>query len=940
MNMLSTFAVAAALSATLDRKAFNDAAKVAKRVTEKRNTIPILSHVLVDISRDMVTLTATDLDLTATIELPAASEGAGRFTVDTYALADTLAKFKGETVALAYLGNGKAELVCSETGARVTLSSLPADDFPHFQPMKAEPVGFYMPTLQLRDAWEAARHAISSEETRYYLNGVFMHARNAKALDRTPEHDALAEELGTLRDLDHADVKARRDCYAVDNSVLDGLEGAIAAINVAMIARAVRSGAISSRINTLEAERCPLDTLTFAATDGHRLARVDVDLPEGAGPIADSIVPTKMVKTALAIIGKKGTGYQDARVTLGGRIALQLGRVRLESKLIDGTFPDYSRVIPSDCANKVRIDADALASAVSTVTAACNERTRAVALSAVSGEPLVLSASSPEQGRSAAMVDAEIFDSFNTGGDVSVAIGFNAKYLVDALGQFSGGTATIGISDAAGPALITGEGNGALTLVLMPMRVDASVLSVADAKALNMTPMERFMANMGGDGLTAKAFGALKREAVAFLVDGGTAKPAARNVVATLAAIATGDDAGHARGKLLQEATNGGPLRSVSAIDARNKAEALARDPMELVRRSHKAAEREAEPVEPVVDDTPAAPVSVDVPDDADLEEAAEGFTCDGCGRAEIDCSRDPCADVIADRDEPVDEDLAQDPAPAVAESESTPAPVEQSVAALARDTDFAPPPALDPPADVIEGVAGLPPVYLVKIEDVYGRVYFVDACDYASDKPMVRRLHKSGAPFTARESEGGGWIRICRENIARRILARGSVDKPAKPVAAAVKPAVADSMADRIAALEAAVASLSAGQPVTAASVPVAASVARPGRTAAHVRAIRAYLQLRASRTRIAELEQAHVNASRGWLEATEARRTAEREAERLSAAFECRDIALAETARLRVRCDALERLTVDSASLDVRPADKPAPAIIMPVATAGPRR
>lgn len=796
MNQFSSITAAAVgLCATVDRKSFADAAKAMKKIVEKRNTIPILSHVLVTLSADKVTLQGTDLDLQLSVEIPAGCACAGSFTIEAFGLIDALAKLKGDSLFVRHLGS-KVELSCNQTGARITLASLPATDFPHLKLQDAG-ASFTMPESALVAALDSVSHAISTEETRYYLNGAFMHVTG--------------------------------------------------------------------------------DTLKFIATDGHRLACYDAGLPEGAETLADAIVPTKAVKALLGIIGKKAAGYVSI-LQRGTSIQFSFGRFRLLTKIIDGTFPDYTRVIPNANDKRLSVDSPALVAALATVTATQTERTRAVALSAVDGQPLVLSTTSIENGRAATAIDAH-----HVGGEI--AIGFNAAYLVAAAKQFKG-SMTLVLADAAAPTRIESVDRPELTLVLMPMRVDASVMTVADVDALNKSPMDKLM-EAGGGAMGAKAFGLIQRDAVAYLVASGTETARARQIVKTLAAINGGDDTGHAKGALYTQALNGGTARSFAAMNGA--------------------------PVE-----TPAAPVG-----DEDLREASEGFDCSACGRPEFDCSREPCADVIADRDEEASDEA--DAVELVGPVETPAEPVEpepESVAALSAETET--------PAEPMQDnqIATDSPVAPIKVETVYGQIVFVDADDFASDKPLVRRRHKDGREFVERESQGGAWQRICRDNIKRQVLGRNSPNKPrAVPVATPAAPMVDVALGERLAALESIVAGL--GQPVAVTLEPVAK------RSAAHVRAIRAYLQLRQSRAVLAKVQAAR---DTNLLNACSSMRAADSNAAKLKAAIECRDIAVAETNQLRVRCKALESLHAVSEQVDAMPSSAKI-GLIMPVATAGPR-
>jgi DNA polymerase-3 subunit beta len=350
-------------------------------VVERRNTIPILSNVLLAADGAELRLMATDLDLQVVETIPVEVTSPGATTVSAHTLFDIVRKLpEGAQVALE---TQEQKMWVTAGRARFQLQTLPREDFPVIGESDL-PVSFTLPAETLRDIIDKTRFAISTEETRYYLNGIFLHATR-----ETP----------------------------------------------------------------------PL--LRAVATDGHRLARVELPLPEGAEGMPDVIVPRKCVSEVRKLLDERDGSVEIALSP--GRIRFAIGAAVLTSKLIDGTFPDYSRVIPTANDRLLRIDPASLAECVDRVTAIASEKTRAVKLS-LDKDRVTLSVVSPENGSASEDVPAD-YDA--PGFDV----GFNSRYLLDILGQVEGDSVEVHLADAAAPTLIReSEASNAL-YVLMPMRV-------------------------------------------------------------------------------------------------------------------------------------------------------------------------------------------------------------------------------------------------------------------------------------------------------------------------------------------------------------------------------------------------------------------------------------------------------------------------------------
>lgn len=352
----------------------------ARAAVQRRNTIPILHNVLIEAAADgAITITASDLDVMIVRRLRATQvSGAAQFTIAGHRLADVVSAFDpGAQVTLEI--DGPAVVVKSGR-ARLRFSTLPATDFP-LLPAPTSPTEFQIDAAALLRAISAVRHAISSEETRYYLNGIFAHVSAGK--------------------------------------------------------------------------------LRFAATDGHRLARYVTDVPAGADGMPDVILRTRCIELLRSATDESD---QVLSVAIGrDRVSFDIDEMRIVAKVIDGTFPDYTRVIPASTTSSLDVDADALDGALHRVGLATDDKVRSVKLS-VTREHVIASTTSPEHGEAVEEIASEL-------DGTPIEIGFNLRYLRDAIGAASADTLRFGFGDAASPTLIHSIASDALTLVLMPMRV-------------------------------------------------------------------------------------------------------------------------------------------------------------------------------------------------------------------------------------------------------------------------------------------------------------------------------------------------------------------------------------------------------------------------------------------------------------------------------------
>lgn len=356
----------------------------AQSVVERRNTIPILANVLIEAEEDTVSFRATDLDIEVVDKTPAKVERAGATTANAVMLHDIVRKLPDGALVKLTDDSAEQRLTVEAGRAHFTLSTLPREDFPV---MAATDYGanFTAPAPILRRLFDKSKFAISNEETRYYLNGVYMHV-------------AESEEGPVLR---------------------------------------------------------------CVATDGHRLARVDAEVPVGAEDMPGVIVPKKTVGELRKLLDD-----DDAQIAVSvseTKVRFATPEITLVSKVIDGTFPDYARVIPTANPREMKVEAREFAEAVDRVATVSSERSRAVKL-ALDEDRLVLSVTAPDAGAAEEELTVDYPHD-------RLEIGFNAKYLLEIASQVDRENAVFRFNSSGDPTLMQEGGDSSAIYVVMPMRV-------------------------------------------------------------------------------------------------------------------------------------------------------------------------------------------------------------------------------------------------------------------------------------------------------------------------------------------------------------------------------------------------------------------------------------------------------------------------------------
>ena len=369
---------------SIERAALLKAVSQAQSVVERRNTIPILANVLIEAEGSDVSFRATDLDIEVVDKAAAQVERAGATTVSATTLHEIVRKLPDGALISLTADSAAGRLTVEAGRSNFSLATLPREDFPVMATSEYQS-NFKAPAPVLRRLFDKSKFAISTEETRYYLNGVYMHISDSEG-----------------------------------SKVL----------------------------------RC-------VATDGHRLARIDAPMPEGAAEMPGVIVPRKTVGELRKLLDD-----DDMEIAVSvseTKIRFATPDITLTSKVIDGTFPDYTRVIPQGNTRKMEVDASDFARAVDRVATVSSERSRAVKLQ-LDEDRLVLSVNAPDSGAA----EEELVVAY---ADERLEIGFNAKYLLEIASQVDRENAVFLFNSSGDPTLMREGNDMSAVYVVMPMRV-------------------------------------------------------------------------------------------------------------------------------------------------------------------------------------------------------------------------------------------------------------------------------------------------------------------------------------------------------------------------------------------------------------------------------------------------------------------------------------
>lgn len=370
---------------TIERAALVRALGHIQSIVEKRNTIPILSNVLIRATEGAVQFIATDMEIEVIETAPGQVERDGSVTTSAIKLYEISKKLPDGAQIQLIQPEGEMILQVKSAKSNFKLGCLPVSDFP-LMPAEQSERQLDIPSQGLKNLIDATKFSMSNEETRFYLNGIYFHT--------------LLDENGKK------------------------------------ILRAV-------------------------ATDGHRLAQSDIALENQDLDVPGIILPRKTVNELCKLID---SAADVVHVGLSGtKIQFSFDTIELKSKLIDGSFPDYERVIPRENYKKLRVNTDLFAKAVDRVATLSNEKSRAIKLDIRPGQ-MILSATSADSGSAVEELDVEYQEN-------EMAVGFNAKYVLDVAQQMRGKEIQLDFSEPSAPTILREIQDGKSLYVLMPMKV-------------------------------------------------------------------------------------------------------------------------------------------------------------------------------------------------------------------------------------------------------------------------------------------------------------------------------------------------------------------------------------------------------------------------------------------------------------------------------------
>ena len=367
----------------IERQALLKALGHVQSVVERRGTIPVLGNIKLEAHGEKLTLTGTDMDVALTEKAACSAKKEGAVTVPAHTFYDIVRKLpEGAEVDISEKDGARVVIKCGQS--KFNLATLPVDEFPAMNDGEFSHE-FTLETAECKALIEKPAYAMSTEETRYYLNGIYLHAAQAEGVD----------------------------------------------------------------------------VLRTVATDGHRLAQTELALPAGAKDMPGVIIPRKTIQELRKIL-EEGSG--EVTISLSeSKIRFVYEGAVLTSKLIDGNFPDYQRVIPEGNDKVMEVECKAFSTAVDRVSIITSERSRAVKL-ALDANKLTFSATSNEQGTAT----EEIKVSYSSD---AMEIGFNSRYMLDMMQQIEGDVAQLFFNDAASPVLVKDTADAGSLYVIMPMRV-------------------------------------------------------------------------------------------------------------------------------------------------------------------------------------------------------------------------------------------------------------------------------------------------------------------------------------------------------------------------------------------------------------------------------------------------------------------------------------
>ena len=352
-------------------------------IVDKKNSLPILSNILIEAKSNQLILSSTDMDISIIERVDCDVLEGGATTINSQILYDIVRKINDNSEIEIISNNGKL-LTLRADGSRFSLASLPKEDYPIIDQDNSG-INIKINSRILFKLIDKTKFAISNEETRYFLNGLYFNVTN-------------------------------------ENNK---------------------------------------NIVTLVGTDGHRLAKFSHYIDENIDQVSGVIIPKKTIYELSKLLSENEI---DVLISISSnKIVFNIGEIIFISKLIDGSFPDYKRVIPKDNSNILKIKREELLSAVDRVSTIANEKSPVIKFKLLNN---ILNLNTVNNESSTASEDLGI----NYDGD-DIEIGFNSKYIMDIVNNLEDEEISINLKDNTSPIIALENSNTDLIYVLMPMRV-------------------------------------------------------------------------------------------------------------------------------------------------------------------------------------------------------------------------------------------------------------------------------------------------------------------------------------------------------------------------------------------------------------------------------------------------------------------------------------
>jgi DNA polymerase-3 subunit beta len=368
---------------TVDKNILFKSLSHVQSIVEKKNTLPILSNILLEVKDNSLVLSATDMDISITEKLNCNVIEIGSTTVSAQTLYDIIRKLP-DSCEIEIISNDGKIMTLRAGKSKFSLGCLSKEDFPLIEIDNLENE-INIDSDMLLTLIDKTRFAISNEETRYFLNGIYFHKK---------EHNEK-------------------------------------------------------------------NILSIVATDGHRLAKFDYEFKDNLNELPGVIIPKKTINELFKLLGD----YEGSvRINLNSnKIVFFIGETILISKLIDGNFPDYKRVIPTDNNNILKINRHSLSLAVDRVSTIINDKSPIIKFKLLKNL-MNMSSANNENGTAT----EDIVTDYK--GD-EIEIGFNSKYILEMINNLEDQDILLNFKDSSSPVTAVEDSKPGLIYVLMPMRV-------------------------------------------------------------------------------------------------------------------------------------------------------------------------------------------------------------------------------------------------------------------------------------------------------------------------------------------------------------------------------------------------------------------------------------------------------------------------------------